>query len=274
MYRTHFWQFLNLPTDGTCFDDPPPEGGAPGGGGGAGDKKFTQADMDATIRTRLAEAEERWNKRQKPGPTAEELKELEDLRKGKIDRERLELESKGRYDAALKSKDDEFTRERESFKAREKRLNDRLVDRTVKAALVAAAAELGAHSPDAIASLLGMRVRLTEEFEPEVLEVDLKTPAFKAGKPLTPAELVAQYLDDNAWLRKPAGTGGSGSPGGKSTDAEDAGEKEVPANIKQLQADFDALDKKAKASSQPADLTRAHQAKRKLEAAQKEAAKK
>lgn len=202
--------------------------------------------------------------------------ELERLRKFEQERVQKDNEAKGNYDLALKSKDESFETERKSFKAREEKILGRLREKSVRSELVNAAASENAYNPKQVADLLERRVRLTDEFEQEVLNEDGKTPAFKAGAPLTPAQLVAQYLDENPHLRKPSGTDGSGARGGKTTDAEGAGDTtdKTPTDVKAAFDAWQAADKKAKDSNSAGDVTKAHQAKRLYERVKRDAEKK
>lgn len=275
MFRSAFWRFLT-----PVLFAPDGDGGAGGGngntgdGGGAGDKRFTQAELDDILKRRLADERAANERRMRElGVSGKDKEELERLRNEAADRARKDLEEKGRYDAALKSKDEEFARERETFTARTTRLTNKLRERTITAELVSAAAGAGALDPSEVAQILSGRIRLTDDFEPEVLDAHGQ-PAFKAGRPLTIAEMVQQYLDEKPHHRKPAETGAAGAKGGKTTDAEGAAEGAPTAEIAKLEADLKAADEKAQKSRSAADVTRAHQIKRKLEAARKALAKK
>jgi hypothetical protein len=240
--------------------------GGTGGGTGGADKTFTQADVDRIVGERLKE--ERDRKQAPAGMSAEEKAEFDRLKKAENDRKQKDLEEKGRYDAALKSKDDEFETERKTWREEKQTLQSVLHERTVRAALIAAASAAGAHKPSQIADLLERRVKLTDTFTPEVLDAKGK-PAFKSGEPMTVDMLVAAYLDEEPHLRKPSGTGGSGSQGGKSTDADGASDEGiVDADVAKAQKALDAAIAAVKKEPSTANATKEHQARRALKRAQ------
>mgnify|MGYP001793480895 CR=1 FL=1 len=170
MFRSSLMRWFPLMP---LLDDPDPAGG--GGGGGGEEKKFTQKDLDAAIAARLRDV--------KPAAIVppEVQKELEDLRQAQAERERKEHEAKGNYHAALKSKDDEIVRVRTEYDAKVNKVTDRLRDKTVTAALVAAAAAGQAHTPEQVAPLLAHRLRLNDDFAPWISGEDGTTTAFQTG---------------------------------------------------------------------------------------------
>jgi hypothetical protein len=244
------------------------DAGAGGGGGGTPEAKFTQADIDRIVGERLEQERQR---KAPAGMTPEEKAEFDRLKKAEADRKQKDLEEKGRYDAALKSKDDEFEAERKTWREEKQTLSSVLHERTVRAALIAAASAAGAHKPQQIADLLEKRVKLTDTFTPEVLDAKGK-PAFKSGEPLTVEQLVTAFLDEEPHLRKPANTGGSGSQGGQSTDAEGAADVNAPNDeVLKAREAYKAAEEKAKKDPSTANATKAHQAKRALLKAEEKA---
>jgi hypothetical protein len=276
MYRSHVLRWLNLTP---CFEAGAGAGGGGGGtgagaggtgagaggtGAGAGGTgsgtpaagTFTQHDVDMIIQERLIA-----DRARRPGMSDTEKAELERLRADKAERDRKALEEKGNYEAALKSKDTEFDNERKTFKTKEERILGKLRETSVRSKIIAAATD--AYKPAQVADLLERRIRLNDEFEPEVLEPDLKTRAFKNGKELTVDELVAQYLDENPHMRRAAKTGGSGSPGGASTHAEGAAAAGTDTGeLATLKKSLDDAEKRAKETHDVSDVTAAHKAKR------------
>jgi hypothetical protein len=143
-----------------------------------------------------------------------------------------------------------------------------MIDREI----VAAASDNQAHNPKQLATLLRDRIRLTDKYDVEVLD-ESGGLALKAGKNLTVAELVAQYLDENPHLRKASGTGGSGSKGGQSTDSEGAAAQggAMTADVSAKLKAWEEATKRAADTHDPHDVTAAHKAKRAYESAVREA---
>lgn len=114
---------------------------------------------------------------------------------------------------------------------------------------VKAAAAAKAFNPDQVVALLvGHRVRLNADLDPEVLD-EAGEPALVGGKPMSIDQLVDGYLAANPNLVKSAGGQGGGSGGGASLKGGDASE------IDKLQAAVDEAAKKWQQSRSSADLT-------------------
>ena len=260
-------------------------GGAGGGGTGGNVDPFaaiTSLDQvpgrikemfNGIIAGRINEARTQWQNENGGQPlTAQERQRLKDLEAEETKRTQKALEEKGEYERVLKSKDEAFEGERKGFGEKITKLTDRLRNVTITNKLLEAAKD--SVNPRQLAKLLSDRVRLTDDYDVEVLDENGHR-ALKAGQPLTVDELVTQYLDENPHLRKPAGTGGSGSPGGQSTGSESAGAgSEQNAELAALQKAMEDAAKEAKEHPSAAAATAAHKAKRAYETAKRKADKK
>jgi alanyl-tRNA synthetase len=159
---------------------------------------------------------------------AEAEKEFSETRKRLAAYEQKELEAKGQYADALKSQADSIRAEYEpklkEYDEKVSTLTGVVRDRTVGLVLVNAAASGNANNPKEIAKLLDGYVRLNDAYDTTVVD-DHGQQRFVAGKPMTPEQLVAEYLTTNPWHVKAANTGAGGGAGrGASGLAPEAGE--------------------------------------------------
>jgi hypothetical protein len=202
--------------------------------------KMTQAELDALVAGRVGQAVAQTEKKYKGQPIAPEIqKELDDARAFKAELERKELERKGEYDKALAAQakaleekwKPELAARDEKIQKREARLHTEVVLNRI----VTAAADGNAIAPTQVAALLKSYVKLNDDFEPQVVD-DTGNPRFAPdGKPLTPTQLVEEFLRANPHFVKASGGKQGGAQGGATTKgAADVGviaekEKEVAA---------------------------------------------
>lgn len=132
---------------------------------------------------------------------------------------------------------------------------------------IKAAAAGKAYNPDQVVALLvGHRVRLNADLDPEVLD-DAGEPALVGGKPMTVEQLVDSYLSANPNLVKSSGGVGGGAGGGASLHG-----ASEPGELAQLQAAVDAAAKKYQTTRRNEDLTAHRLAVKKLTDAKAKAA--
>ncbi len=248
-----------------------PESGGSGGEGGGKKVEFTPEQQDhinQTVEARLRKARQEWEKRS-AGGSPEEREELERLRAAQKKREEEEAIKKGEYERLVQSAKDETARKQQAWeKERGELLGDLKRDRC-DGTIISAAAKFGAYNPAQVAKLLNDRVILDDARQVVVLGEDGK-PAYKAGNPLTPEELVRSFLDDNPHLVKASNPqGGSGAKGGK-TNAGDGGSAHL-TDVDKIKAEIADLEESIRKGGMPkdADSVKLLQLKRKLAAAEK-----
>lgn len=259
---------LHMPCwDPQTFLSPDGDGGGGGAGAGGGGAaavvaklELTQEEFDKRLqeefgkgrrlgseasalakqeRERLATLEKDAAERAK----ADEARKLEEAQKrGDFEKSR-ELIIKSAQEEKVKEYEPKLTAAQERIAKLEGRFSGMLADK------VLAAAAGKAYDPAQIVALLvGRRVRLNADLDPEVLD-DTGELALVGGKPMTIAQLVDGYLAANPNLVKSAGGQGGGAGGGASLKGGDASE------IDQLAAAVKAAAEKYQASRNSADLT-------------------
>jgi hypothetical protein len=233
--------------------------------------------VNGVVSSRVNEARESAT-RQAQNTTPEEKAELQRLRDAEKERERKALEAKGEYDRIIDSVKKDADEKLTAAQKETNRARQILRERTVHAEVIAAAAKYNAFNPKQVAKLLEDRIQIDDNYNVVVYD-DHGKPALKAGNPLTVDELVSQYLDESPNLRKTSGTEGSGSQGGRTGSPETAepgkgGSGAADEQVKAAKQEWDALAKIANESKTPADITKAHQAKRRYEKAKQEAQRK
>jgi chromosome segregation ATPase len=183
---------------------------------------MTQAELDALIAGRVGQALAQADKKRANVP-AEAVKELEELRAEKAERARQELERKGEYQKALDAQreaiESKHAAERKTFEEASTKLSQRVHKEVVVNSLLGAAAAGNAVAPEQVVALLQSQVKLNEEFEPQVIDANGNPRFAQDGKPMTPAQLVDDFLKGNphfvkANARTGDAKGGQHSKGG------------------------------------------------------------
>lgn len=204
---------------------------------------MTRTEYEAAITARIGAAVAQATKKQAAIPDAV-TKELEELRTAKAEQERKKLEDKGEYqkalDAQAKAIEEKWKPEIAGRDEKLSKFTGRLRREIVTNRLLSAAATGNAVNPDEVVSLLESRVRLTDEFEPEVVD-DAGAPRFTSdGKPMTPAQLVEEFLRARPYFVKASGGKPGGAAGGPhakgAADVTPITEKE--AEVKALEAEY------------------------------------
>lgn len=228
----------------------PGDGGGNGNGNGDADRKFTQADLDRVVQTRLAEERRRGNI--KP----EEVEELANLRTFKTEKERKEAEAAQNYELAKKSLEDAHKLTVQQLTGKISSLTDRYSNLTIKQRIEATAAP-SVNDPTEISALLSGRVKLDDDFNPIVLDEHNK-PAFVNGVAMTVEQLVVAFLANPAkkHLLRPTQQKPPNANNGENTGDEgdgtitDADQKE----LNRLKGDWDKATKNAHARPGDANL--------------------
>lgn len=228
--------------------------------GGNDDRRFTQAELDAAIARRVSRIERKYE------GYDEKLNRLADLEAQEEDRARKANEEKGNYDRALKSAEDKHVEREKTWKKREDTLLGEIRTERVTNRLIVAATGKAINAAQ-VAKLLRDEVRLNDEMQPEVIDTDGK-PRFKAGRPMTPEELVDEFLGTEKHLKLPSGTLPATAGDGGADKSDRGGTKELDPDLDKLEADYKEAVEKAKMGDAMA-VTKAHALKRKLEAARK-----
>ncbi|NTU58911.1 MAG: hypothetical protein HGB00_08375 [Chlorobiaceae bacterium] len=202
--------FYRIFLSSISFLDDPAGGGS---GAPAGEKSFSQADVDRIVSERVARATQPFS-----GIDPKEFARLKDEEQA---RQQKEAEKKGEYEKIIAQQKTDSDKEIGSLKAQ-------LAAERIDGALVREAAAQSAISPAQVKELLKSHVRTTEAGGIEVLDAEGK-PAFREGKPVTVADLVAGFLKENTHFvsANPPGGGADGDKGGKSAPARKIGELDM-----------------------------------------------
>jgi hypothetical protein len=200
--------------------------------------KMTKAEYEAAVSARIGAALSQADKKRTTVP-AETLKELDELRAFRQEQDRKKLEEKGEYQKALDAQAKALAEKYEpELKAKDEQIGKRegrLRKEVVTNRLLTAAADGNAINAAQVVALLEARVKLDDEFEPQIVD-DAGNPRFASdGKAMTPTQLVEEFLRANPHFVKASGGKQGGAQGGATTKgAADVGviaekEKEVAA---------------------------------------------
>lgn len=212
------------------------------------------ADKEKGLNGRIAAAVDQALKKQ-PAKVPDDYETLKAFR---LEVETKEAERKGEYQKALDAQAKALAEKYEpEIKARDEKIakrEERLRKEVVTNQLLAAAATGNAVNAEQVVALLAAQVRLSEEFEPQVVDGN-GNPRFVGDKPMSPAQLVDDFLKSNPHFVKAHGKGGRSEGGlNKSNAANDAApiaakEAEIAALAEQVQrtGSIDAVAKHARA---------------------------
>jgi hypothetical protein len=226
------------------------------GGAGAGDGgqpksiTITEAEFENRIQGRIAQA----LKKHGQPMSDEERAELEQARKDRQDAERRKLEDKGKYQDALKQQEDSINKKWEpEVKTRDEKitgLTGRLRGEIVTNKLLAAASAGNAYNAEQAVKLTEVFVKLDDDFEPIVVDEKGKQ-RFVGANPMTPAQLMEEFLGANPHLVKaPAGSNGGGASGGASKTGA------APTEFQQLEKAVEDAAEEYKRTHSNASLTK------------------
>jgi hypothetical protein len=182
------------PTPEETVIDTPPEA-----------KTFTQADMDKAVAQRLAREQRKYEKQL----SGIDLDEARQLLSQKEQLEQDKMKERGEFETILKQTVEKKDLEINSYKSK---LQQTLVD----GAILGAASNNNAVSPEQVSSLLKGQTRLGSDGTVEVLD-NSGTPRYNDnGDLLTVNEMVGEFLTENPHFVRASkgGTGSQGNSGG------------------------------------------------------------
>jgi hypothetical protein len=199
-------------------------GAGAGGGAGAGDGAqpktltITEEEFENRINGRVAQALKKAEKDRGQAMTDEERAELETARKEREENKRRSLEEKGKYQEALKQQEESIRKTFEpELKNRDEKIDTiskRLRGEIVTNKLLAAASAGNAYNAEQAVRLTEPYVTLDDDFEPIVVD-DKGKQRFVGANPMTPSQLMEEFLKANPHLVKaPVGANGGGAGGG------------------------------------------------------------
>jgi len=171
----------------------------------ASEKTFTQIELEGIIEQRLARERKKFQK-QIEGVDLDEARQLLQAKEqAEIERQK----EKGEFEKVLQQlaekKDNEITQ-----------YKSKLQEIQVDGALMSAASQNNAVSPDQVVALLKANTRLSEDGTVEILDKDGTVRYNDSGVPLGVNDLVSEFLTANPHFVKasPSGVGSQGAAGG------------------------------------------------------------
>jgi hypothetical protein len=201
---------------------------------------------------------------------ASEDPEVKALREFKAEQDRKELERKGEYEKALASQKEslekEWTPKLTAEQERSNKLASKLRENVVGLRLSDAAGKLNAVNPAQVRQLLDAHLRLNDNHDPIVVD-DAGNPRFVGGKPMSPDQLVKEFLDANPHMVRGVAGDGGGAGGGR-TLTEGASSPEIA----KIQAEVERAEKEYAATGSPRALAAFSKATRALTEAKKKVA--
>lgn len=211
---------------------------------------ITEEEFENRINGRVAQALKKAEKERGQAMTDEERAELEQARKDRAEAERRKLEDKGKYQDALKQQEESINKKWEpEVKTRDEKIGaitKRLRGEIVTNKLLAAASAGNAYNAEQAVRLTEPYVTLDDDFEPIVVD-DKGKQRFVGANPMTPSQLMEEFLKANPHLVKaPAGANGGGAAGG----AHRSGAGDI-SEVQRLQAEVEELEKQYKKTRSP-----------------------
>lgn len=190
-------------------------------------KTFTQEELDRIVADRVAREQRKFDKRL----SGVDLDEARDLMAQKEAAELERQKERGDFDSILKKTVEKKDMEIQSYKSK---LQQTLVD----GAILGAASNNNAVSPEQVSSLLKGNTRLAEDGTVEVLDGN-GTPRYNdSGDLLSVNEMVSEFLTANPHFVR-ASQGGTGSQGNA------GGSTQKPQSVADMVANWDQGGKEA-----------------------------
>lgn len=190
-------------------------------------KTFTQEELDRIVADRVAREQRKFDKRL----SGVDLDEARDLMAQKEAAELERQKERGDFDSILKKTVEKKDMEIQSYKSK---LQQTLVD----GAILGAASNNNAVSPEQVSSLLKSNTRLAEDGTVEVLDGN-GTPRYNdSGDLLSVNEMVSEFLTANPHFVR-ASQGGTGSQGNA------GGSTQKPQSVADMVANWDQGGKEA-----------------------------
>ena len=193
-------------------------------------KSFTQEDLERIVEQRLMRERKKYEKKLEGVDLDEARKLLEEKQQAEIERQK----EKGEFEKVLQQLAEKKDQEISQYKTR-------LQEIQVDGALVNAASQNNAVSPEQVVSLLKGQTRLAEDGQVEILDKDGTVRYNDSGSPMSVNELVTEFLTANPHFVKasPSGTGSKGAAGGST---------QKPSSVADMLANWDNGGRQAYAS--------------------------
>lgn len=168
-------------------------------------KTFSQEELDQIVEQRLMRERKKYEKRLEGVDIDEARRLLDEKQKAEIERQK----EKGEFEKVLQQLAEKKDNEISQYKTK-------LQEIQVDGALINAASQNNAVSPDQVVALLKSKTRLGDDGSVEILDNDGSVRYNDSGTPLSVNELVSEFLTANPHFVKasPSGTGSKGAAGG------------------------------------------------------------
>ena len=168
-------------------------------------KAFSQEELDAIVEQRLMRERKKYEKKLEGVDLDEARRLLEEKQQAEIERQK----EKGEFEKVLQQLAEKKDNEISQYKTK-------LQEIQVDGALINAASQNNAVSPDQVVALLKSKTRLGDDGSVEILDNDGSVRYNDSGTPLQVNDLVSEFLTANPHFVKasPSGTGSKGAAGG------------------------------------------------------------
>lgn len=168
-------------------------------------KAFSQEELDAIVEQRLMRERKKYEKKLEGVDLDEARRLLEEKQQAEIERQK----EKGEFEKVLQQLAEKKDNEISQYKTK-------LQEIQVDGALINAASQNNAVSPDQVVALLKNKTRLGEDGSVEILDNDGSVRYNDSGTPMQVNDLVSEFLTANPHFVKasPSGTGSKGAAGG------------------------------------------------------------
>ena len=193
-------------------------------------RTFTQDDLERIVEQRLMRERKKYEKKLEGLDLEEARRLLEEKQQAEIERQK----EKGEFEKVLQQLAEKKDNEINQYKTK-------LQEIQVDGALINAASQHGAVSPDQVVALLKNKTRLGDDGSVEILDNDGTVRYNDSGTPMQVNELVSEFLTANPHFVKasPSGTGSKGAAGGST---------QKPSSVADMLASWDNGGKEAYAA--------------------------
>lgn len=193
-------------------------------------KTFSQDELDAIVEQRLMRERKKYEKKLEGVDLDEARRLLEEKQQAEIERQK----EKGEFEKVLQQLAEKKDSEISQYKTK-------LQEIQVDGALINAASQNNAVSPDQVVALLKNKTRLGDDGSVEILDKDGSVRYNDSGTPMSVNELVSEFLTANPHFVKasPSGTGSKGAAGGST---------QKPSSVADMLASWDNGGKEAYAA--------------------------
>lgn len=193
-------------------------------------RTFTQDDLERIVEQRLMRERKKYEKKLEGVDLDEARRLLEEKQQAEIERQK----EKGEFEKVLQQLAEKKDSEINQYKTK-------LQEIQVDGALINAASQHGAVSPDQVVALLKNKTRLGDDGSVEILDNDGSVRYNDSGTPMQVNELVSEFLTANPHFVKasPSGTGSKGAAGGST---------QKPSSVADMLASWDNGGKEAYAA--------------------------